>query len=179
MEGVVPGMRALSRIGALLAGVAAMLVVFVAAGYGTAVRGSGAVGPAHFLTSDRCISCHNSLTTPSGADASIGFDWRASIMANSSRDPYWQASIRREVLEHPSASAEIQDECTTCHMPMQRFAARAGGGRGLAFERFPTKRGTDPLDSLAADGSLLVFVEQTDASTAQEKDVLHLVRVTR
>ena len=35
------------------------------------------------------------------------------------------------------------------------------------------------VDSLAADGSLLVFVEQTDASTAQEKDVLHLVRVTR
>lgn len=169
MEGVVPGMRALSRIGALLAGVAAMLVVFVAAGYGTAVRGSGAVGPAHFLTSDRCISCHSSLTTPSGADASIGFDWRASIMANSSRDPYWQASIRREVLEHPSASAEIQDECTTCHMPMQRFAARAGGGRGLAFERFPTKRGTDPLDSLAADGVSCTLCHQVQPERFGER----------
>jgi hypothetical protein len=159
----------LRLIGALLAGVAAMLVVFVAAGYGTAARGSRATGPAHFLTSDRCISCHNSLTTRSGADASIGFDWRASIMANSSRDPYWQASIRREVLEHPTASAEIQDECTTCHMPMQRFAARAAGGRGLAFERLPTKRGTDPLDSLAADGVSCTLCHQVQRERFGER----------
>jgi hypothetical protein len=37
-------------------------------------------------------------------------------------------------------------------MPMQRFTARAAGGQGLVFDRLPTKRGTDPLDSLAADG---------------------------
>jgi hypothetical protein len=49
-----------------------------------------------FQTSDRCIACHNGLSTPSGQDVSIGFAWRASIMANSSREPYWQASVRRE-----------------------------------------------------------------------------------
>jgi hypothetical protein len=98
------------------------------------------------------MPCHNSLTTASGEDASIGLDWRASVMANSSRDPYWQASVRREVLDHPTASALIQDDCSTCHMPMQRFAARAAGAQGLVFDRFPTKRGTDLLDSLAADG---------------------------
>jgi hypothetical protein len=98
------------------------------------------------------MACHNGLTTPSGQDASIGFDWRASIMANSSRDPYWQASVRREVLDHPTARAEIQDECSTCHMPMQRFAVRAAGGQGIVFDRVPTRRGTDPLDSLSADG---------------------------
>ena len=98
------------------------------------------------------MPCHNSLKTPSGEDASIGLDWRASMMANSSRDPYWQAAVRREVLDHPTASAQIQDDCSTCHMPMQRFAARAAGAQGLVFDRFPTKRGTDPLDSLAADG---------------------------
>jgi hypothetical protein len=173
MEGMVSGVRALSRIGALLAGLAAMLVVFMAAGYGTASHGSRAVGPAHFLTSDRCISCHNSLTTRSGADASIGFDWRASVMANSSRDPYWQAAIRREVLEHPTASAEIQDECTTCHMPMQRFAARAAGGRGLAFERFPTKRGTDPLDSLAADGVSCTLCHQVQRERFGERSIFN------
>ena len=27
-------------------------------------------------------------------------DWRSSIMANSSRDPYWQASVRRETIDH-------------------------------------------------------------------------------
>ena len=29
-----------------------------------------------FQTSDRCLACHNGLTTPSGKDVSIGFDWR-------------------------------------------------------------------------------------------------------
>jgi hypothetical protein len=127
-------------------------VLVAAMGYTTAPSSGADVGPAHFLTADRCLSCHNGLTTSSGRDASIGFDWRASMMANSSRDPYWQASVRREVLDHPTASALIQDDCSTCHMPMQRFAARAAGGQGVVFDRFPTKQGTDPLDSLAADG---------------------------
>jgi hypothetical protein len=162
-------MPALSRHLAPLAGAAALIVVFAAAGYGTASHASRPVGTAHFLTADRCMSCHNSLTAPSGADASIGFDWRGSIMANSSRDPYWQASIRREVLEHPTASAEIQDECTTCHMPMQRFAARAAGGRGLAFDRFPTKRGSDPLDSLAADGVSCTLCHQVQRDRFGER----------
>src|SRR5437764_1280972 len=56
----------------------------------------------HFQTSDRCSACHNGLTTSTGEDISIGFAWRASLMANSSRDPYWQAGVRRETLEHPS-----------------------------------------------------------------------------
>ena len=51
-----------------------------------------------FHTSDRCLACHNGLTNSSGQDVSIGFNWRASIMANSSRDPYWQASVRRDGL---------------------------------------------------------------------------------
>jgi hypothetical protein len=143
-------MRALNRLGAPFAAVAAILVLIATMGYTTAP--SGEVGPAHFLTADRCLACHNGLTTPAGRDASIGFDWRASMMANSSRDPYWQASVRREVLDHPTASALIQDDCSTCHMPMQRFAARAAGGQGLVFARFPTKGGTNHLDSLAADG---------------------------
>ena len=33
-------------------------------------------------TSDRCVACHNGLKTSSGEDISIGFQWRASIMAN-------------------------------------------------------------------------------------------------
>jgi hypothetical protein len=141
-----------ARLGASLATVATLAVLVTAMGYKTAPRGGTDIGPAHFLTADRCMPCHNSLTTPSGRDASIGFDWRASMMANSSRDPYWQASVRREVLDHPTARALIQDDCSTCHMPMQRFAARAGGGQGVVFDRFPTRRGTDLLDSLAADG---------------------------
>src|ERR1700726_2549145 len=73
-----------------------------------------------FQTSDRCLACHNGLTTPSGKDVSIGFDWRSSIMANSARDPYWQASVRRGGLDHPEARAVIEDGCADCHMPIAR-----------------------------------------------------------
>jgi hypothetical protein len=105
-----------------------------------------------FKTSDQCMSCHNGLTTPSGMDASFGFDWRASIMANSSRDPYWHGSVRRELLDHPLARVDIQDECAVCHMPMSRFQAVASGSRGEVFAHLPPKRGTGALDRLAADG---------------------------
>ena len=141
-------MRAASYIAAFV-----MLALVVAAtGYGTVSDTAARVSPAHFLTADRCMPCHNSLTTPAGHDASIGFDWRASIMANSARDPYWQAGVRRETLDHPALSAEIQDECSTCHMPMQRFTAHAVGERGQVFAHLPANRGTELLDSLSADG---------------------------
>src|SRR5690348_12859754 len=65
-----------------------------------------------FSASDRCLACHNGMTTRDGEDVSIGFAWRASIMANAARDPYWQAAVRREIVDHPQASATIQDECS-------------------------------------------------------------------
>jgi len=67
----------------------AAVIVFVA----LLSIGSGVLQSAkpvqHFQTSDRCMACHNSLVTPSGEDVSIGMAWRGTMMANSSRDPYW------------------------------------------------------------------------------------------
>jgi hypothetical protein len=105
-----------------------------------------------FQTSDGCIACHNSLTTPSGEDVSIGPSWRGSIMANSSRDPYWQAAVRRETLDHPTAAADIQDECSICHMPMARATANANGRKGQVFAHLPVGRSDNPQDLLAHDG---------------------------
>ena len=48
-----------------------------------------------FVTAERCVACHNVLVAPTGEDISIGSDWRSSMMANSARDPYWQAGVRR------------------------------------------------------------------------------------
>jgi hypothetical protein len=90
-----------------------------------------------FQTSDRCIACHNGLSTPSGQDVSIGFAWRASIMANSSRDPYWQASVRRESIDHPQSQAAIEDECSVCHMPITRYEAKLRGSTGEVFSHLP------------------------------------------
>ncbi len=86
--------------------------------------------PSQFVTSTQCIACHVGLTTPSGEDVSIGFDWRATMMANAARDPYWHAGVRREVIDHPTAQAAIEDKCSTCHMPMARIGCRRGRSAG-------------------------------------------------
>jgi hypothetical protein len=104
-----------------------------------------------FQTSDRCLACHNGLVDSAGEDVSIGFHWRASIMANSSRDPYWQASARREVIDHPEAQAEIEDECSVCHMPITRYESRLRGNTGEIFAHLPIN--TDDVEHRqAADG---------------------------
>ena len=101
-----------------------------------------------FHTSDRCLACHNGLKTANGEDVSIGFDWRASLMANSSRDPYWQASVRREILDHPAAKGEIEDSCADCHMPIARYQAKLQGRLGQVFAHLPFDR--DPQKNKAA-----------------------------
>ena len=104
-----------------------------------------------FHTADRCVACHNGLKTSQGEDISIGLQWRASVMANSSRDPYWQGSVRRESIDHPEASAELQNECSTCHMPAQHLIDRAEGKQTDVFKRFPLLRKHDK-DAFAEDG---------------------------
>jgi len=90
-----------------------------------------------FQTSDRCLACHNGITAPSGKDVSIGFAWRSSVMANSSRDPYWQASVRRESIDHAGSRAQIEDECSICHMPIVRYEAKESGRTGEVFSHLP------------------------------------------
>jgi hypothetical protein len=102
-----------------------------------------------FHTSDRCMACHNRLTTSSGKDISIGFDWRSSIMGNSARDPYWQASVRREDIEHPESKAEIEDGCADCHMPIARYEAKLQGKLGGVFAHLPFD--SDPKKNAAAE----------------------------
>jgi hypothetical protein len=110
----------------------------------------GGVPASHFFqTSDHCIACHSNLHSNGGEDISIGYNWRATMMANSARDPYWQAAVRREVLEHPTAQAAIEDKCSTCHMPMARFEASAAGAEGHVFANLAPDA---PQHVLAMDG---------------------------
>src|SRR5437868_2909953 len=102
-----------------------------------------------FQTSDRCLACHNGLITPSGQDVSIGFDWRSSIMANSARDPYWQASVRREDMDHPESRGQIEDGCADCHMPIARYEAKLHGRLGEVFAHLPFDR--DPKKNASAE----------------------------
>jgi hypothetical protein len=104
-----------------------------------------------FRTSDRCVPCHNELKTSSGEDISIGFQWRASIMANSSRDPYWQGSVRRESIDHPESKADIEDECSICHMPITHLSAKSEGKKAKIFSHLPLSKRDDDV-AAAADG---------------------------
>lgn len=107
------------------------------------------VSAAELPTADRCIACHSGLRDASGQDVSIGHDWRATMMAHAARDPYWQASVRRETMDHPERAAEIEDTCATCHMPAARAAARTTGQPGRVFAHLGDAA---PGTALALDG---------------------------
>ncbi len=116
-----------------------------------------------FVTSDQCMACHNLLVTGSGDNISIGKSWQAAMMAHSARDPYWQASMRREVTDHPESQKEIEDECSTCHMPMSRFTARARGHEGEVFSHLPVYLAETEADRLAVDGVSCTVCHQIKA----------------
>jgi len=122
-----------------------------------------------FTHSENCVACHNNLTTPAGEDVSIGSTWRSTMMANSSRDPYWQAAVRRETIDHPTHSAAIQDECAACHMPMTTRIERAAGGTGQVFAHLPIANGDDSeMHRLAADSISCTVCHQIAPDTQSE-----------
>jgi hypothetical protein len=116
-----------------------------------------------FRTSDRCFTCHNNLKTSKGEDVSIGLEWSASIMANSARDPYWQGSMRREVLEHPESSAAIQNDCASCHMPLQNLQDKTQNRQTEVFKRLPLNT-QHPEGAAAADGVSCAVCHQIQAT---------------
>jgi hypothetical protein len=122
-----------------------------------------------FLTSDNCLACHNGLTAASGEDVSIGVAWRASMMANSARDPYWQAGVRREVIDHPSARTVIEHECSICHMPMAHAVAATQGRDPEIFRLLPGN-GTSEEHRLAADGVSCSLCHQISAEKLGTRD---------
>jgi hypothetical protein len=138
----------------VLAGVVLLLATLTAQSRQTTSRAKGTVAHAAlglFTHSDNCLSCHNHLTTPAGDDVSIGTAWRSTIMANAARDPYFYASVRRETLEYPTRSRDIQDECAACHVPVAQKAAHSLGRLAtvLSDSANPT---SDSDDRLARDG---------------------------
>jgi hypothetical protein len=98
-----------------------------------------------FETAAVCMTCHNGLVTPSGEDISFGTAWQSSMMAHSALDPYWQAGVRREIMDHPSAQAAIETECSRCHMPMAHVQAMANGETPSVFANVPHAAAPDPM----------------------------------
>ncbi|MEO1436325.1 MAG: T9SS type A sorting domain-containing protein, partial [Bacteroidota bacterium] len=54
-------------------------------------------------------------------------DWKATMMANSAKDPYWRAKVSHEILINPGHATELEDKCTTCHAPMGHYQSKFEG----------------------------------------------------
>jgi hypothetical protein len=106
-----------------------------------------------FAPSTECMACHNGLSTGEHEDVSIGTMWRSTMMANSARDPYFQAGLRRETIDHPSIADDIQNECAGCHAPMLQRAAHASGAGTRLLERLSAGADADASGhQLGVDG---------------------------
>lgn len=115
-----------------------------------------------FSTSGQCSACHTGLKTAAGMDVSIDTDWRSTMMANSARDPYYRASVRREILANPDYDEFIQDKCSTCHVPMAHFTIAAAGGKTAMLDD-GVFASTHPDQALALDGVSCTLCHQIQA----------------
>jgi len=79
----------------------------------------------HFSGSGNCVMCHDGLTDTSGENVSIVRDWGTSMMANATKDPFWQAKVATELERTKNLSTDlsavINDTCSKCHAPMANY----------------------------------------------------------
>ena len=89
-----------------------------------------------FAGSGECNLCHGTAgagpnTTANqdanGNDVSPVADWKATMMANSAKDPFWRAKVSHEVLVNPALQQEIESTCIRCHAPNGFFDAIHNG----------------------------------------------------
>jgi hypothetical protein len=113
-----------------------------------------------FHTSDRCVICHDGMVSANGEPFSIGSEWSISLMANSSRDPYWLASVRRETIDHGPAALQIEQECSSCHLPIPNSQAKAAGKPAEIFAHLKPTGFDTPA---AADGVTCSVCHQISA----------------
>ncbi len=85
----------------------------------------------NFAGSGNCAMCHTNLTDASGVNVSIDEQWRSTMHANASIDPYFRAKLSAEIKNAPHLQEVIEDVCATCHTPMARTQALADGMNSL------------------------------------------------
>ena len=117
-----------------------------------------------FTTATTCALCHTTssgsvaLRGEDGADVSPLHTWRATMMANSFRDPYWRAKVEHELASMPeSEHAALQALCLRCHAPMALRTAELADGP-------PPTVASALADPLAADGVSCTLCHQIEDS---------------
>ncbi|MCB9792703.1 MAG: hypothetical protein H6741_08220 [Alphaproteobacteria bacterium] len=85
---------------------------------------AGEVRERHFTSGVACAECHSNadgaaaMRDETGAELGQWNLWRGTMMANSSRDPFWRAVVSAEVAATPAAAEAIEATCMRCHAPM-------------------------------------------------------------
>ena len=115
-----------------------------------------------FAGSGECLQCHGYDTAGVasvdlfGNDINLVDDWRATMMANSAKDPFWRAKVSHEVLVNPQYQSLIESKCTSCHAPLGHFAAFHQGADAYSIAEMAN-------DSIALDGvSCLACHQQSE-----------------
>ena len=101
-----------------------------------------------FTSSEQCGVCHttapaaNAMRSATGDDVSPYGLWQGTMMANSFRDPYFRAQMRKETI---ATGEEVQELCLRCHAPMM--------SHGLAMSGQPRPRLAQiEMDTFSDDG---------------------------
>jgi hypothetical protein len=123
-----------------------------------------------FATSGTCAVCHTQTLDSLGNDVSLDSQWRSSMMANSGRDPYWQAGVRNEILTNPEYAGFIEDKCSTCHMPMGRFTEYAHGTEAKVLDETGMTNPDHPLHTLAMDSISCSLCHQFEGENLGTED---------
>lgn len=105
----------------------------------------------HFAGSGNCGGCHDGMRAEDGAEVSFRKSWAATMMANSARDPYWQAKMASELAQHPELAETINDKCLRCHAPMASVEAELQMSPLEAFDDGVLDP-SHPLHDAAMDG---------------------------
>ena len=124
-----------------------------------------------FIHSKRCALCHDQSerATAMRDEKKRGiapYDlWQGTMMANSTRDPFWRAAVRAELVTSPKDKhAEIESTCMRCHAPM---ASASKDDREIRLDRLDPAH---PRSELANDGvSCTVCHQITDKNLGDEK----------
>lgn len=105
----------------------------------------------YFTGSGKCAGCHGidpvgtANMTQEGVHVSPTEDWRASMMANSAKDPLWRAKVAHETTVNPAHAQELVNKCTSCHAPTGRYTHLMMGEENYSMEQLDQ-------DSIALDG---------------------------
>lgn len=123
----------------------------------------------HHAGSAQCSSCHNdpamTVSTPIrgvSRNVSLGLAWETSVMANSTRDPYWHAVVASELDNFPNLEDEINETCTVCHAPLANDLAKKEGLDLRIFDKGSVDTGDFSQGFYSMDDSDEVFNHAMD-----------------